>query len=98
MHKRLFYVIIVLPKIKQWCGEIMIISFCGHSDFKSSEKYERQLLSFFEKRVGDSFADMYLGGYGSFDAFALECCKKYKETHSQTSLVFVTPYLSDGYI
>lgn len=40
---------------------------------------------------------MYLGGYGGFDNFAYECCKKYKETHSRVSLVFVTPYISIEY-
>jgi len=40
---------------------------------------------------------MYLGGYGEFDSFAYDCCKKYKETHPNISLVFVTPYLTTDY-
>ena len=40
---------------------------------------------------------MYLGGYGGFDNFAYDCCKKFKETHSKVSLVFVTPYLTAEY-
>ena len=72
----------------------MIIAFCGHAKFQKSAEYEQKILAFLEEKVGDNAADMYLGGYGDFDAFAYDCCKKYKKTHPHISLVFVTPYLS----
>lgn len=75
----------------------MIVTFCGHTQFSKSEEYEQQILAFLEEKVGDQPADMYLGGYGSFDSFAYDCCKKYKETHPNVSLVFVTPYLTIDY-
>lgn len=75
----------------------MIVTFCGHAQFYKSEKYEQKILDFLEERVGDQPADMYLGGYGDFDNFAYECCKKYKKAHPSISLVFVTPYLSIEY-
>lgn len=75
----------------------MIITFCGHSDFSQAEKYEQVILGFLEETVGDSPADMYLGGYGGFDSFAYSCCKKYKQDHPQISLIFVTPYMSAQY-
>ena len=75
----------------------MIITFCGHSVFEKEEEYEQKILTFLEEKVGDNPADMYLGGYGDFDAFAYECCKKYKKTHPAISLVFVTPYLTLEY-
>ena len=75
----------------------MIVTFCGHSDFTKSAEYEEKILAFLEEKVGDRSADMYLGGYGAFDSFAYECCKKYKTTHPQISLVFVTPYLAVTY-
>lgn len=75
----------------------MIVTFCGHAHFSKSEKYEQQILAFLEEKVGDQPADMYLGDYGSFDSFAYDCCKKYKEVHPDISLVFVTPYLSIDY-
>ena len=75
----------------------MIVTFCGHAYFSESEEYERQLLAFLEEKVGDQPADMYLGGYGEFDRFAYDCCKKYKGTHPNVSLVFVTPYLTIEY-
>lgn len=75
----------------------MIVTFCGHADFLKSEKYEQILLNLLEKVVGDRPAEMYLGGYGGFDDFAYDCCKKYKRTHPGISLVFVTPYLTEAY-
>ena len=75
----------------------MIVTFCGHSHFSKSEEYEQKILSFFEDKVGNQPADMYLGGYGDFDNYAYSCCKKYKETHPDISLVFVTPYLTVEY-
>ena len=75
----------------------MIVTFCGHAQFSKSEEYEQQILAFLEEKVGNQPADMYLGGYGSFDSFAYDCCKKYKETHPNVSLVFVTPYLTIDY-
>ena len=75
----------------------MTVTFCGHADFSKSAEYEKKILDFLEERVGNQPADMYLGGYGSFDSFAYDCCKKYKQTHPNVALVFVTPYLSVGY-
>lgn len=75
----------------------MIVTFCGHAHFSKTEECEQKLLSFLEEKVGDRSADMYLGGYGGFDGFAYDCCKKYKETHPNVSLVFVTPYLTAEY-
>ena len=75
----------------------MIVTFCGHSHFSKSKEYEQKILSFLEEKVGNQSADMYLGGYGDFDNFAYSCCRKYKETHPNISLVFVTPYLTVEY-
>ena len=75
----------------------MIIMFCGHSRFSKKEEYEQKILNFLEEKVGNGFADFYLGGYGEFDNFAYECCKKYKETHRNVSLIFITPYITVEY-
>ena len=75
----------------------MIITFCGHSQFTRTEEYEQKILAFLEEKVGDKSADFYLGGYGSFDAFAYDCCKKYKATHPDVSLIFITPYMTVEY-
>ena len=48
----------------------MIITFCGHSAFRGTEEYEQKILDLLKEKVGDSAADMYLGGYGGFDRFA----------------------------
>jgi len=75
----------------------MIVTFCGHGNFQKTEEYERKIIAFLEEKIGDSSADMYLGEYGGFDRFAYDCCKKYKNTHPNISLIFVTPYLSVEY-
>ena len=75
----------------------MIVAFCGHAHFSKTEKYEQRILDFLQEKVGDQPASMYLGGYGDFDGFAYDCCKKYKETHPAVSLVFVTPYMTLEY-
>ena len=75
----------------------MIITFCGHSQFIRTEEYEQKILAFLEEKVGDNPADFYLGGYGSFDSFAYDCCKKYKATHPGVSLIFITPYMTVEY-
>ncbi len=75
----------------------MIVTFCGHAQFPKSKEYEQKILEFLEEKVGDEPADMYLGGYGGFDSFAYECCRKYKESHPEISIVLVTPYLDASY-
>ena len=70
----------------------MIITFCGHADFQRTNEQEKLLLSFFEETIGDHAAKFYLGGYGAFDEFAYECCKKYKKTHLNVNLALVVPY------
>ncbi len=75
----------------------MIMTFFGHADFSKTEECEHRMLAFLEEKIGDRPAQMYLGGYGAFDSFAYDCCKKYKYTHPNISLVFVTPYLTAGY-
>ena len=75
----------------------MVIAFFGHSSFVVKKEYEQRVEEFLEKTVGDHHADMYLGGYGGFDSFAYDCCKKYKQTHPNVSLVFITPYITVEY-
>ena len=75
----------------------MIITFFGHSDYVESKEDERKILSFFERTVGDLPAEMFLGGYGSFDAFARRCAEKYRQSHPNVRLVLVTPYLTPEY-
>ena len=75
----------------------MIITFCGHAQISDLGTYEEKIFEILQEIVGDQPADMYLGGYGDFDNFAYKCCKRYKETHPNISLVFVTPYLSVDY-
>ena len=71
----------------------MTVTFCGHSDFVPSTAMEARLLSVLESQIGDSPAELLLGGYGNFDRFALRCGKIFQQTHPQVSLIYVTPYM-----
>ena len=71
----------------------MIITFCGHSDYVPSVGDEQKILSILSEKIGEEDAELYLGGYGAFDAFAKKCGREYQKTHPRTKLVFVTPYL-----
>ena len=75
----------------------MIVTFCGHSQYTGSGKDEELIISVLTRIIGDRHAELYLGGYGSFDAFARKCGKKYQEAHPNTKLIFVTPYITVGY-
>lgn len=73
---------------------MMIITFCGHSNYLGTLEDEQRLLNLIESVAKDNQVDFYLGGYGNFDFFALKCAKKYKENHPNANLIFVTPYLN----
>lgn len=75
----------------------MIVTFFGHADFRESEKHRKKVLNFLEEKIGEKTADIYLGGYGNFDNFAYNCCYQYKKSHPNTSLFFITPYITFEY-
>ena len=75
----------------------MIISFCGHADFQKNKECGENILRILEREVADRPAQMYLGGYGNFDEFAYSCCRAYKKSHPNVTLVFVTPYITEEY-
>ena len=74
----------------------MIISFFGHSRFSQSEGDLEKVLDLIEKHANGEHVDFYLGCYGRFDRFAYECASQYKKEHSDSKLVFVTPYLANN--
>jgi len=76
----------------------MIITFCGHSDFKKHEKYRDKMLDLLHELVGDMPVEFYLGNYGDFDNFAFLCCLEFKKSHPDSRLVFVTPYIDQLYL
>ena len=78
-------------------GAFMIVTFCGHSQYTATGVDEQKILSLLTERGGDRPAELYLGGYFSFDTFACKCGKKYRETNPNTKLIFVTPYITESY-
>lgn len=71
----------------------MVIVFCGHSDYIENIQDEVEILNILESEVGDSPCELFLGGYGNFDAFAFRCAKKFKQKYFSAKLILVTPYL-----
>ena len=75
----------------------MTITFCGHSVFYATEEHEHRIITILKEKIGEEVADIYLGGYGAFDEFAYNCCKKFKEINRKVSLFFITPYMTEEY-
>ena len=71
----------------------MIITFCGHSQYSETDADRQKVLALLEELAGDAPCELFLGGYGGFDAFAKKCGKQYQKKHPNTKLIFVTPYL-----
>lgn len=71
----------------------MIITFCGHSSYSGNIQDEKKILTLLEEISNGEDLTFYLGGYGGFDGFAKDCCKKYKKLHPNSRIVFITPYL-----
>lgn len=72
----------------------MIITFCGHSNFRVERDCETRMITLLEEISKGRQIDFYLGGYGNFDSFAKECAKKFKKKHPDSRVVFITPYLN----
>ena len=75
----------------------MIIAFFGHSDFVSTAALEELMMSILKDQINCSDVELFFGGYGGFDRFALDCGRKYKKENQRVKLVFVTPYLDRKY-
>ena len=75
----------------------MIVSFCGHADYIPSKQDEKRILDFLEEKIGNQSAELFFGGYGNFDGFALLCGKRYQLTHPNVKLILITPYLTEGF-
>jgi len=70
----------------------MKIAFCGHSQYIHNSKDESKVLEILESRVKNEPCEFFLGEYGGFDSFAYSCAKKFKSTHPDALLIFITPY------
>ena len=65
----------------------MVIVFCGHSNYVQRAQDEANILKVLEGEAGDLPCEIFLGGYGNFDVFALCCVKKFKQSHSNAKSV-----------
>ena len=67
----------------------MIISFFGHSMALPYDKYEDKVMELLEDVSKGQHVDFYLGGYGNFDAFGLQCARQFKKKHPDTKILLV---------
>ncbi len=72
--------------------------FFGHADYIENNSDMQKVMDLLEERVADLAVDFFLGEYGNFDRFAYGCATKLKARHKNARLVFVTPYISEGYL
>ena len=75
----------------------MVVAFFGHAHFLKKQCLEDKIRTILDEVVGVNGADLFFGGYGEFDSFAFDCCKKYKESGKHISLYYVTPYITPEY-
>ena len=73
----------------------MVIVFCGHSNYIQNTNDETNILHVLEVEAGNTPCEIFLGGYGRFDDFALLCAKKFKQRHPNAKLILITPYLKN---
>ena len=76
----------------------MTVTFFGHSDFFKTVEYAQAVQQILEEKCKSSDVTFLLGSNGNFDSFAYSCAKKYKEKHTLSKLVFVTPYIEESYL
>ena len=74
----------------------MVIVFCGHSNYIQNTNDEANILHVLEVEAGNTPCEIFLGGYGRFDDFALLCAKKFKQRHPNAKLILITPYLKNA--
>lgn len=75
----------------------MIVAFCGHSKYIENAQDEERIFEILKENVNEASVEFFLGDYGDFDSFAYRCAKKYKETHKNARLIFITPYITLAY-
>lgn len=75
----------------------MIVTFVGHSSYVEKESDKQKIMEILERNVGDTDCDFFLGGYGNFDKFSLNCCIEYRKKHKKSKLIYVIPYLDRKY-
>ena len=78
----------------------MIITFCGHSDFRETGDIRERMIRRITELVNGEAVEFFLGGYGNFDTFAYSVAKSYRDANANANakLVFVSPYQTESYL
>lgn len=74
----------------------MIVGFFGHSSYFSKDITVEKVVALLEKEINCCDVDFYLGNYGNFDNFAYNVAREYQKRHTNSKLVFITPYLNNA--
>lgn len=73
----------------------MKITFCGHADYFENKADKDYLLTLFDDLAAGEDLEFFVGKNGRFDSFALSCAKIYKQSHPNSKIYFVTPYIKN---
>ena len=75
----------------------MIISFVGHGSMNISDELSNKIRNTILLILTcNSAITFYCGGYGAFDLHCASICRSLKELFSDSSIVFVTPYITSS--
>ncbi len=76
----------------------MIITFCGHSQIVYGDAEYSVLFKLLENEIiKDKNCVFYLGAYGNFDGLCYRVLKVLKQKYATIKIVFITPYIYEGY-
>ena len=75
----------------------MICTFCGHSDFRATEKQRSKLTAVIEDVIKLGATEFYCGGYGDFDNTCASIVTRLKEQYSHIKCIFIIPYITESY-
>ena len=78
-------------------GDVMIVTFCGHSMVTGKEKLSKKLSETIEELINGGADTFYLGGYGDFDILAAREVKRSAMKHANIVSILVLPYLDHKY-
>ena len=74
-------------------GDIMVVTFCGHSHCPDTPELRAWLVSCVEELIAEGADKFYLGGYGDFDRIAASVVWKLKDKYPHIESVLVLAYL-----
>ena len=69
----------------------MIITLIGDPNYVEQDGHREKLLSILEDHIGDKVSQLFFGGVGHFDMFALRIGRVFQKSHLYTALTLIPP-------